>query len=62
MTSLSVSALTNLNGPEPMGCRVISSPLPSGTMPIAPSETFHSNAASGSFKWKITVKSSGASM
>ena len=31
-------------------------------MPMAPSERFQSSLANGSFRWKMTVSSSGASM
>ena len=60
-TSLSSCAETKRNGPEPTGFEPSSFRLPSGTMPIAPSDRFHSSPASGSFMRNTTVNSSGVS-
>jgi len=60
-TSSSCAWLTNRNGPDPFNVREKSAPALAGTIPIAGRDTLHKNEAYASFKWKITVRASGAS-
>ena len=60
-TSLSCTALTNRNGPDPTGCSPKSLPAPRGTTPNNPSLMLNSSPASGRFKCTTTVSRSRAS-